>query len=65
MYVKWEVFDAYIARGLVDPVGQPGDSPRVIDEDIGIDDSCVVTRIRAEKEGENSTKSKDDKSSVK
>ena len=25
---------------------QPGDSPRVTDEDIGIDDSCVVTRIR-------------------
>lgn len=25
---------------------QPGDSPRVTDKDIGIDDSCVVTRIR-------------------
>ena len=25
---------------------QPSDSPRVTDKDIGIDDSCVVTRIR-------------------
>ena len=28
---------------------QPGDSPRVTDKDIGIDDSCVVTRIRTAK----------------
>lgn len=46
--VKGEILHAYVARGFVNPVREPSDYTRMIDENVGVDDGRVIARIRAE-----------------